>query len=182
MRRKNSKDIVKENYFLIIISVLFISFGILLYLLPIISPPVSYDSLQTKDVIVHSFYSRHSSPGGSHYYIETTDSEEYTISGDFELKQLNEELKKNKVVTIKWFKNNIFGNYLAEEIYADGNRIVSYNDVIPVNWTLPLIGGSCFVSFGIGCILLLKHFIHKNTLKQKQRDEKIIRKYGDLKK
>ena len=181
MRRKTDKDILKENNWLIIVSAFFIIFGIFVAILPHITPTVSYDSLQTKEVTIKVF--KHFNSGArvaSYDYIRTTDDEEYNISGDYKREQLKELLTEGRTVTIKWYKNNPFWTLLAEEIYVDGERVVTYDNDLPVDWKSPLLVGSFFITLGVGGFFLLRFFLKTDRTKQKKRDEKIMRKYGNV--
>ena len=181
MRRKTDKDIIKENYWLIILSALLVLFGVFCTILPLIAPHVSYDSLQTKEVTVTVFKHFYGGPKGASYdYIRTTDGEKYNLSGDYQRGQLQELLTEGKTVTIKWYKNEPFWTLLVEEMYVDGERVVTYDNDNPVDWKSPLIFGSCFVVLGIGGFFLLRLFVKTNRKKQKKRDEKIQRKYGNI--
>ena len=181
MRRKTDKDILKENNWLIIGSALFIIFGVFVAILPHITHTVRYDSLQTKEVTIKVF--KHFYGGArvaSYDYIRTTDDEKYNISGDYQQEQLKELLTEGRTVTIKWYKNNPFWTLLAEEIYVDGERVVTYDNDLPVDWKPPLLFGSFFIALGIGCFFLLRFFLKTNRTKQKKRDEKIMRKYENV--
>ena len=163
MRRKSDKDVLKENKWLIIVSVLFILLGILLPILPHIVPTVNYDSLQTKEVTISVFKRNNGGRYGVSYdYIRTTDGEKYNISGDYQREQLKELLTEGKVVTIKWYKNEPFWTLLAEEIYVDSERVVTYDNDSPVEWKIPLIFG-LFVSVLGLCGLFLFRFFLKNS-------------------
>ena len=132
MRRKTDMDIIKENYWLIILSALLILFGVFCAILPHIAPHVSYDSLQTKEVTVTVFKRFYGGPYGASYdYIRTTDGEKYNLSGDYQRGQLQELLTEGKTVTIKWYKNKPFWTLLAEEMYVDGKRVVIVDDTFP---------------------------------------------------
>ena len=181
MRRKTDKDIIKENYWLIILSALLILFGVFCAILPHIAPHVSYDSLQTKEVTVTVFKHFYGGPKGASYdYIRTTDGEKYNLSGDYQRGQLQELLTEGKTVTIKWYKNEPFWTPLVEEMYVDGDRVVTNDNDKPVDWKSTLIFGSCFIALGIGGFFLLRLYVKTNRKKQKKRDEKIQRKYGNI--
>ena len=181
MRRKTDKDIIKENYWLIILSALLVLFGVFCAILPHIVPHVSYDSLQTKEVTITEFKHHYGGYRGASYdYIRTTDGEKYNLSGDYQREQLKDLLTKGKQVTIKWYKNNPFWTLLVEEMYVDGERVVTYDNDKPADWKSPLIFGSCFIALGIAGFFLLRLFVNTNRKKQKKRDEKIQRKYGNI--
>ncbi|MCI6957398.1 MAG: hypothetical protein SPI15_04790 [Candidatus Faecousia sp.] len=166
---------------MIISSAFLIIFGILVAILPHIAPTVSYDSLQTKEVTITVFKHFYGGAHGASYdYIRTTDGEEYNISGDYQREQLIELLTQGRTVTIKWYKNNPFWTLLAEEIYVDGERVVTYNNDLPVDWKSPLLFGSFLIALGVGGFFLLRFFLKTNRTKQKKRDEKIKRKYGNV--
>ena len=183
MRRKTDKDIIKENYWLIILSALLILFGVLCAIFPHIAPHVGYDSLQTKEVTITEFKHHYGGYRGASYdYIRTADGEKYNLSGEYQREHLKELLTKGKTVTIKWYKNEPFWTLLVEEMYVDGERVVTYDNDNPVDWKSPLIFGSCFIALGIGGFFLLRLFVNTNRKKQKKRDEKIQRKYGNIEK
>ena len=103
---KSDMDIIKENYWLIILSALLILFGVFCAILPHIAPHVSYDSLQTKEVTVTVFKHFYGGPKGASYdYIRTTDGEKYNISGDYQRGQLQELLTEQ--VQLKWARMRI---------------------------------------------------------------------------
>ena len=182
MRRKTDKDILKENNGLIIGSMLLILLGIFIAILPHIEPSAKYDSLLTKEVTISLF--EHHIGGAyraSHDYILTTEGEKYNLSGDYQREQLTELLTEGKTVTIKWYKNKPFWTLLAEEIYVDGERVVTYNNDLPVEWKLPLIFGACLIALGVSGFLLVKLFLKWNRTKQQKRDDRIRRKYGKVK-
>ena len=178
MRRKTDKDILTENNWLIIGSVFLILLGIFVAILPHIVPHVGYDSLQTKEVTIYEFKRHHGARGVSYDYIRTTDGQKYNISGDYQREQLKDLLTEGRTVTIKWYKNEPFWTLLAEEIYVDGESVVTYNNDAPVEWKLPLIFGICLVALGACGFLLVRLFLKMNRTKQQKRDEKIKRKYG----
>ena len=181
MRRKTDKDIIKENHWLIIFSTLLILFGVFLTILPHILPNVGYGALQVKDVTITEFGHHCSSRYSTAYdYIRTTDGEKYNLSGDYQREQLQELLTEGKTVTIKWYKNEPFWTLLVEEMYVDGERVVTYDNNKPVDLKSTLICGSCFIVPGIGGFFLLRWFVKENRKKQKKRDEKIQRKYGNI--
>lgn len=172
---------MKENYWLMILSTLLILLGVFSVILPHVVPDVGYDYLQTKEVIVTAFKNFDGGYKGASYdYIRTTDGEKYNISGDYQRAQLQELLTEGKTVTIKWYKNEPFWTLLVEEMYVDGERVVTYDNDKPVVWKPPLIFGSCFIALGIGGFFLLRLFVKTNRKKQKKRDEKILRKYGKI--
>lgn len=105
-------------------------------------------------------------------------TDRYNISGDYQREQLNDLLTEGRTVTIKWYKNEPFWTFLAEEIYVDGEKIITYNNDTPVEWKLPLILGICLVALGTWGFLLMRSFLKMNRTKQQKRDEKIKRKYG----
>lgn len=181
MRRKTEKDIIKENYWLIILATLLILFGVFCAILPHIAPHVGYDSLQAKEVTITEF--KHHSGGhrgASYDYIRTTDGEKYNLSGDYQREQLKELLTEGKTVSIKWYKNEPFWTLLVEEMYVNGERVVTYDNDKPVDWKSPLIFGTCCIALGIGSFFLLRFFVKTNRKQQKKRDERILRKYGKI--
>ena len=177
MRRKTDKDILKENWWLLAGSVIYIFLGIFVVILPYISRPADYAALQTKEIIVDAFRHHSGTYGGSYDYILTMDGEMYNVSGDYQRAQLTQLLTEGRSVTIKWYKNKPFWTLLAEEIYVDGQRIVTYNNDEPVNKTIPVIIGICAIAIGLGIFGFLNFMLKHNRTKQKKRDDKIKRKY-----
>lgn len=180
MRRKSDSDIVIENIGCLSVSVFFIVIGIFAVILPLIWKPVSYDSLQTKEVVIEKFGLDSTYRGGSYHYIRTETGEKFNISGEYNPKQLKELLTKGTAVTIKWNKNNPFWTYLAEEIYVDGERVVAYDNDEPVeSWPRWLIGIST-ITVGVLGLWFFNFVFKRNRIRQKKRDERIMRKYGKL--
>ena len=168
MRRKTDKYILKEHSWLIVGSVLLILFGVFCAILPHIVPRADYDSLQTKEVTVAVFKHFYGGFRGASYdYIRTADGEEYNLSGDYRREQLEALLTEGKTVTIKWHKNKPFKTLLVEELYVDGERVVTYNNDEPVDWKSPLIFGSIFAALGAGGFLLLGAFVKTNRKNRK---------------
>ncbi len=168
MRRKTDKDIIKENNWLIILPTLLILFGVFCAILPYIAPHVGYDSLQIKEVTITEFKRFHGGLHGASYdYIRTTDGQKFNLSGDYQREQLKELLTGGRSATIKWYKNEPFWTLMVEEMYVDGERVVTYDNDKPVDWKSPLIFGSCFIALGIGGIFVLRLFVKMNRKKQK---------------
>lgn len=183
MQRKTDKDIIKENHWLIILSTLLILFGVICAILPYITPHVDYDSLQTKEVTIIEFKHFYGGPKGASYdYIRTTDGQKLILSGDYQREQLKEFLTEGRSATVKWYKNEPFWTLLVEEMYVDGERVVTYDNDKPVDWKSPLFFGSCSIALGIGGSFVLRLFVKMNRKKQKKRDERIRRKYGNVSK
>ena len=181
MRRKTDKEILKENCFLIILSTILVLLGIFFAILPHIAPHVGYDSLQVKEVTITKFKHHYGGVHSASYdYIRTTDGEKYNLSGDYQREQLQKLLTESKTATIMWHKNKPFRTLLVEEMYVDGERVVTYDNDKPIDWKPPLIFGCCFIALGIGGFFLLRVLVKTNRSKQKKRDEKIQRKYGNM--
>ena len=134
--------------------------------------------MEIKEVTITEF-KRISTRGFSYDYIRTTDGEKYNISGDYQREQLQELLAEGKRITIRWRKNNPFWTLLAEEIYVDGKRVVTYNNGSPGARECSLIVGFCAIAIGTGGLLLIKFSLKSNHDKQKKRNERIRKKYGD---
>ena len=181
MRRKTDSDIVHENRGLIILSIILIIFGISCIILPHIKPHVGYDSLQPKEVTITAFKHHYGYKNSDYDYIRTTDGEKYYLSGDYRETQLKGLLTEGKTVIIKWYKNKPFWNLLAEEMYVDGERVVTYNNDGPIDRVSPLIFGIFFIALGAGGFVMFRYFLKANRIKQKKRDDKLQRKYGSKK-
>lgn len=175
MRRKTDRDVLKENDWLIIGSVLLILCGIFFAVLPHILPRADYDSLQTKEVTVTAFGQHRGYRTARYDFIRTADGEKYNISGDYKRDELKKILTEGRKVTIKWYRNEPFWTLLAEEIYVDGERVVAY-DNDDVDWEFALIFGCCFIVPGIAGFFLLWLCVKKNRKIQKERYERLMRK------
>ncbi|MBQ7113426.1 MAG: hypothetical protein IJO10_04225 [Clostridia bacterium] len=180
VRRKTDRYTVKVSRWLIILASLCVLFGVFCVVLPHIAPRVSYDSLQMKEVTISKFKHHYGGRTGASYdYIRTTDGEKFNLSGDYQREQLQELLTEGKTATVKWYKNEPFWTLLVEEMYVDGERVVTYDNDKPISWKPPLIVGSCYIVLGIGCFLCFLLFMKTNRKRRKKRDKKTQRNYGN---
>ncbi|MBQ4620577.1 MAG: hypothetical protein IJB25_11980 [Clostridia bacterium] len=169
MQRKTKKGIFRKYGWYIIINTLMILIGFFLAILPHF-PHVEYDALQTKEVTVTEFKRFFAVRGGTDYdYIRTTDGEKYNLSGDYDRGKLEELLKEGTTATIKWYKNKPFRTLLAEEMYVDGDRVVTYDNDKQVDGKSFLILGSCFIVFGTGGFIWLWWYAKANRKRKKKR-------------
>ena len=183
MRRKTDRDIKKEYKFFLVLGILFILLGLFFISLPFI-PPTPYEKYAEKEVVISKFDDFHGVRGLASYdYIITEDGEQYNITGAYNRSELTKVLTKGTVVIIRCRTNNVlpFKKY-AEEITVNGNKIVTYNNDAPINWTPPIIFSS--MSFLIGVLFLFAYRwqITQNKKINAKRDARIIKKYGQLKK
>ena len=178
MKTTVDKEILKENWWLIVGPVLFILLGIFCIILP--DRPIDYASLQTKEVIVETFKYHYGAHGSDYHDIRTTDGERYVIKGDYRREQLEELLTKGAVITIKWYESD-FGGLCAEEVYIDGEKVVAYNDDLPVKNNIRLILGVFVVVLALGCLCFVRRILVSLT-EQKMKKEKLSRKYKKKKK
>ena len=177
MKQKQNKNVLKENWWLLIGPLVFILMGILVIVLTYIEKPIEYASLQTKTVTVEKFKHHYGSHGSSYDYIRTTDGERYTISGEYQRKQLEELLTKGTTITILWYQNKPFWTLLAEEIYIDGSRVVAFDSDAPANKTVLLVVGSLAVILGLGNFCFLRYIFAVVDRKPK-KPGKAKRKHG----
>lgn len=170
MRRKTKTDILKKyGWYIIILYTLMILFGLFLAILPHL-PHVEYDALQTKEVTVTAFKHFYGGLRGTSYdYIRTTDGEEYNLSGDYDRGNLEELLTEGTTATIKWHRNKPFRTLLAEEMYVDGERVVTYDNDKPLDGKSFLILGSCFIVYGTGGFFWLWRYAKANRKRKKKR-------------
>ena len=182
MRRKSDKEMKKEVRIFLVLGIMEILFSLFVIVLPII-PPTPYEKYTEKEVVISKFGHFYGGPKGSSYdYIITEDGEQYNITGDYNRSELTEILTKGTIVIIRCCTNNIlpFKKY-AEEITVNENKIVTYNNDAPINWTLPIIFSS--ISFLIGVLFLFAYRwqITRNKKINAKRDARIIKKYGQPK-
>ena len=182
MYRMNDKDIVKSNVFIIIFSVLFILIGVLLPLFPVLIPTAEYGELIDKEIVIESVEWVHQYKGASFFRITTEDAEQYNITGDYSDVDIKEVLPCGKTVSIKYYENKIFfeTKKYAEVIVVDGVCVVHYdNDEDNGIWVLYLLSVCCFL-IGVGAVCFVVWQIKHNRKKQAKRDQKIIKKYGSI--
>ena len=174
MNTKVDKDILKENWWLIVGTILFLLLGILAIVLP--SRPIDYASLQNKEVIVETFKYHYGSHGSDYHDIRTTDGERYVIKGDYRQEQLEELLIKGTTITIKGYESDL-GGLCAEEVYVDGERVVAYDGDLPVKNNI----GVFAVVLGLGGLCFIRRMLIALT-EQKINREKLLRKNKKRKK
>lgn len=176
MRKKIKRNIQKENTVLFVAPVCVILLGILCVIAPHVIPAADYDSLQTKEVVIAAFEHHHAGWRTPAYdYILTTDGDRYHITGDYQREDLEELLTKGKTATIKWRKNKPFWTLFAEEIYVDGQRVVTYNNE-SVEWKDSLLVGACLIVPGVGGIFLMAAIIKMDETDPRSRSAKSQRK------
>ncbi len=182
MRRRSDKEIRKEFSIFLILGIISILFGLFILLLPVI-PTTPFEEYKEKEVIISKFDHFHSSKYANRHYIITEDGEKYNVTGEYSRSELSEILIKGTVAVIKYDTNNVlpFIKY-AEEMTVDGNKIVTYNNDDPINWTPHII--FCLIGCFIGFIFLSAYrcIIIRNRKLQAKRDARIIKKYANLKK
>ena len=174
MKTTVDKEILKENWWLIVGPVLFILLGILLIVLP--NRPVDYASLQTKEVTVEALKYHYGRHGSDYHDIRTTDGERYVIKGDYRREQLEELLTKGTVITIKWYESD-FGRLCAEEVYVDGDKVAVYNEYnnLSVKNNMRLIIGFFGIAFGLVGLYFVKLILVSLT-EQKAKNTKLLGK------
>ena len=183
MRRISDKEIKKEFNIFLVLGIIAILFGIFIVLLPIM-PTTPYEEYKEKEVIISEFDHFYGGVRGASYdYIITEDGEKYNITGDYSKSELSEVLTKGTAAVIKYDINNIlpFKKY-AEEMTVNGNKIVTYNNDAPTNWTPHIIFCVLSCLIGIAFLFAYRWHIMRNRKLQAKRDAKIIKKYGKLKK
>lgn len=181
MRRKSDKEVRKENAIFLVLGCAFIFLGLFILTSPLI-PPKPYDEYMEKDVAISKFDYFHTVKGSSYHYILTEDGEKYNITGKYTSSELYDLLLPGTCATIKYDVNRIFPfKKYAEEITVNGNKIVTYDNDQPPNWTALIIAGSLSLSIGIGLMVVFRLAVVQNRKKQKKRDARIIKKYGKLK-
>ena len=181
MNTKVDKEILRENWWLMVGPIVFILMGILVIILTYNEKPVEYTSLQTKEVTVEAFRHHYGQYGSSYDYIRTTDGEEYTISGEYQRQQLKEMFTEGTTITIKWYQNKPFWTLLAEEIYISGTRVVAYDNDKPTNKTILLFVGICAILLGLGSFCFVR-FILVSISKKPKKYVTAKRKHGKTKK
>ena len=70
----------------------------------------------------------------------------------------------------------------VEEMIVNGNKIITYDNDQPPDWTAIMIVCSILLFLGTGFLFAYRAAILHNRKQQKKRDERIVKKYGSLKK
>ena len=178
MKPKADKEILKDNWWIMILPVLFLLLGILLIVCP--DKPIDYAALQTKEVTVETVKHHYGRHGSDYHDIRTTDGERYVIKGDYRQEQLENLLTNGTVITIKWYKGDL-GGLCAEEVYVNGDKVVAYNDDLPINNNLQLIVGFLGIVIGLGCLCFVKLTL-VSLSEQKAKNAKLLGKRKKSKK
>ena len=183
MRRKSDKQIKKEFISVLIFGIVAIFAGLFILTYPLI-PATPLEEHKEKEIVISKFaYHAGGQYVASYYYIITEDGERYEITGEYSATQLYDVLSKGTVAVIKYDTNKLltFINY-AEEMTVDGNKIVTYNNDDPTNWTIHIIFGLLALLIGLASLFLFRWEIKHNREIQAKRDARIIKKYGKLEK
>lgn len=183
MRRFSDKNARKKNAFWAILGIAFILMGILEFLLPF-KPSIPYEEYLEKDIVISKFDRSYGARAITTYdYIITGDGENYTLTGDYDQSELSKILIKGTDATIKYRVNSVlpFLKY-AEEIIVDGNKVATYDNDAPVNWTFVIIMGVVSCAMGAFFLFMYHWSIAHNRKLQEKRDKRIIKKYGSLEK
>ena len=183
MRRKSDKQIKKEFISVLIFGIVAIFAGLFVLTYPLI-PATPLEEHIEKEVVISSFDLHSGIRGGaSYHYIITEDGEIYNITGEYNAPELYELLTEGTVATIMYDTNKILPwEKYAEEMIVDGNKIVTYNNDDPTNWTAHIIFGAFTLLAGAGLLFLYRWEILHNREVQAKRDSRIIKKYGRIKK
>lgn len=179
MRRKTNADIWKENIGTIMLSCFLLVSGLALPFLRHLTA-VEYDQLSEKEITIDSI-KLITYRGGSYFRITTIDGERYKVSGDYTGSELRNSLQSGTKASIKYHENRFLFLKYAEEVVVDGKCIVQYNDNQKPHPLIYLISVLSAL-FGILGFLYAKWIVKDNRRKQKNRDQRIIRKYSSLKK
>ncbi len=183
MRRKNDNQIRKEFISLLIFGIIAIFAGLFVLIYPLL-PTTPLEEHKEKEIVISQFdYHGGGRYGASYHYIITEDGERYNITGEYSATQLYDLLTEGTVATIKYDTNKILPwiKY-AEEMTVNGNKIVTYNNDDPPNWTLHIIFGLLTFLIGMGFLFFYGWEILNNRKIQAKRDARIIKKYGQNKK
>jgi predicted small secreted protein len=181
MRRKSGKEIRKEYAIFLVYGCVFTLLGLFILTSPLI-PPKPYEEYRQKDVVISKFDYWHTVKGSSYHYILTENGEKYNLTGKYSSSELYDLLLSGTCATIKYDENLIFPfKKYVEEITVNGNKIVTYDNDKPPNWTVLIIAGSLSSSLGICSVIVFRLAVVQNRKKQRKRDARIIKKYGMLK-
>ena len=182
MRRKSNKDIRKEYRIFLVIGCAFFLFGLFILWSPLI-PLTPYDEYMEKDVVISKFDYHSTVKGASYHYILTEDGEKYNITGEYESSELYTMLSPGTYATIKYEINKVFPfKMYVEEMIVNGNKIITYDNDQPPDWTAIMIVSSILLLLGTGFLFAYRATILHNRKQQQKRDARIIKKYGALKK
>ena len=183
MRRKSDKQIKKEFISVLIFGIVAIFESLFVLTYPLI-PATPLEEHKEKEIVILQFdFHAGGRYGASYHYIITEDGEKYNITGEYNAPELYELLTEGTVTTIMYDTNKILPwKKYAEEMTVDGNKIVTYNNDDPTNWTAHIIFGALTLLAGAGLLFLYRWEILHNREVQAKRDSRIIKKYGRIKK
>ena len=155
----------------------FLIAGIVLCVSSLFFPAPAQEDLQETTVTIRSLY-RSNAPRSHYDYLKTTDGTVYRITGSYHHETLKEQLPEGTTAAVRWYRHVPSGRLFAEEVCVDGVWIVTYNNTT-ADRVVPLIVGLFSLVMGTGGAFLFRYILRHNREKQRQRDRRIQRKYGD---
>ena len=182
MRRKSDKQIMKEFIGVLIFGIVAIFAGLFVLTYPLI-PATPLEEHKEKEIVISQFdYHGGGRYGASYHYIITEDGERYNITGEYSATQLYDVLSKGTVAVIKYDTNKLltFKNY-AEEMTVDGNKIVTYNNDDPTNWTMHIIIGLLALLIILASLFACISRLCLISQRQKNKDASPIRRVSNPK-
>ena len=152
-------------------------------LLPVLLPAAEYHELIDQEIIIESV-ERITLKSTTVDRITTKSGERFNISGDYSGVDIHAALPRGKTVSIKYYENELLftTKKYAEVIEVDNVCVVRYdNDQDNGGWVLYLLSVCSFL-IGAAAAGFVIWQIKDNRKKQAKRDQKIIKKYGAVKK
>lgn len=184
MRRITNAELIRENLFLVVISIMFFAAGIfIMVLLFIPSDPLEYNELLEKEITVESLKLVIGGKGAeSRYHIKTDAGEKYVIVGEYEYDHdtVEEKLSPGTKAKIKYIEGGIafFRQNNVEEVYANGECLVSFSPAEEPSVPAALfVSALCFAGAAGSLKFLSWNIKHIRQLEEK-RDRRIAKKYG----
>lgn len=188
MKRRSEAEIKKSWRHLLNLSILFIVMGVFLAVLTTVSmlspkPDESeyhYETVAVEEADLRDAdFSRHSN---YIWFITTAEGEEFRVVGDTVCGVLSEKLVKGSIAEIKWIEKGLFfKRKLVSEVTVEGVKVVVPDEIKPFEWVVVYIICLISIALGIGFFFFYRSYVNHEIEYNKKRDERIIKKYGELK-
>ncbi len=179
MRRITKKQFVCKYIVAIVPPVILVFLALFVLLSPVIFPEAPYEYHSKKVVTVSRIQKVYVYRAPDTYRMYTTDGGAYTLTGEYNIADVEKYLVTGTEAEILWCENRYsFMPDLAEEVVVNGTVVVAYDNDKPVDWA-PLIVYAVLLNVLAGLWLLFSLFDikHLKTL-QSKRDKRIQKKYG----
>lgn len=184
MRRITNTELVRKNFFLVVFSIVSIALGMFMLILAFLPwDPLEYNELLEKEITVESLKWVYGGKGAeSRYHIKTDAGERYVIVGEYEYDHdtIEAKLSPGTKAKIKYFEGRIafFRQNNVEEVYANGECLVSFSPAEKPSGAVAFIGGVLCIVLPASSLMFLRWKIKHIRQLEEKRDRRIAKKYG----